>query len=210
MSKKKELKKKRKKAKQTIEEILTIQDFLYENTTYYILDYQPDISIYTKGMQKFYYEDGGYEDWLDEKYLPIFADAVTKIAFELMQYNYSEVYLDPVGDFDTKYKKYVGYNIRKIGLAKLDEIIHHIILDWQDNMTIKFIDRHHNIFFMEIKDEWETTFTNLRGDNLKLIKKISKAEGLFLTKCQYDEMEYIDAPKSWLDKTDKKWKKFYS
>lgn len=209
----KELKKKRKKAKDTIDEIITIQDFLYENTPYYVLDYEPDIATSASGARQFYLQDG-YEDWLDNNLLPKYADSVVRIAFSLMQFNYVEVYLNPEDSYwknkpKGKYKKYVGYDIHDIGLKKLDKIIHHIILDWQDGMTLKFIDKHHNTFFMEIKDEWGTTFTNLYGENLKLVKELAKAEGFFLSLRQYDETEYEDTLSESLEKSDRKWKEFF-
>lgn len=131
----KKLKKKRKKAKDTIDEILTIQEFLYNNTPYHVLDYEPDIVTSASGARQFYLQDG-YENWLDKNLLLKYADSVVRIAFSLMQFNYVEVYLNPEDSRwknkpKGKYKNYVGYDIHNIGLEKLDKIIHHIILNWQ-------------------------------------------------------------------------------
>ena len=104
---------------------------------------------------------------------------------------------------------YVGKNIRNISFDKLEEIIKHIVLKWQGSLIIKLVDKKHREFFIQIKDEWETIFLNLRGKNLKLVKELARSEGLFLQKIKDRHWDWEDLPKSWQDKSYKKWKKFY-
>lgn len=195
-------KKKRKKVLKEVEAIEEIVGFLFENTTYYYLDTVPE-NINTEAS---FYD--GYQDWRDKSYLPAFAESVTRIAFAIMEYNYAEVYLEPEF-YPKKYSKYVGKNIRNIGLDKLEEIIKHIVLKWEGSLIIKLIDKKHREFFIQIKDEWETIFLNLRGKNLKLVKELAQGEGLFLQKIKDRHWDWEDLPKSWQDKSYKKWKKFY-
>ena len=195
-------KKKRKKVLKEIKEMEKIIEFLVENTPYYYLDTVPE----TIGREDSHYD--GYQDWCDKSYLPAFAESVTRITFAMMEYNYAEVYLEP--EFYTKkYSKYVGKNIRNIGFDKLEEIIKYIVLKWQGSLSIKLVDKKHREFFIQIKDEWETIFLNLRGKNLKLVKELARSEGLFLQKIKDRHWDWKDLPKSWQDKSYKKWKKFY-
>lgn len=173
-----------------------IIEFLTDNTVYYYLDTVPK----TIGREDSYYD--GYQDWCDKSYLPAFAESVTRITFAMMEYNYAEVYLEPEF-YPKKYSKYVGKNIRNIGFDKLEEIIKHIVL------IIKLVDKKHREFFIQVKDEWETIFLNLRGKNLKLVKELARSEGLFLQKIKDRHWDWEDLPKSWQDKSYKKWKKFY-
>ena len=108
-----------------------------------------------------------------------------------------------------KYSKYVGKNIRDIGFDKLEKIIKHIVLKWQGSLIIRLVDKKHREFFIQIKDEWETTFFNLKGKNLKLVKESARSEGLFLQKMKDRYWDWEDLPKYWQDKSYKKWKKFY-
>ena len=195
-------KKKRKKVLKEIKEMEKIIEFLVENTPYYYLDTVPE----TIGREDSYYD--GYQDWCDKSYLPAFAESVTRITFVMMEYNYAEVYLEPEF-YPKKYSKYVGKNIRNIGFDKLEKIIKHIILKWQGSLIIKLVDKKHREFFIQIKDEWETIFLNLRGKNLKLVKELARSEGLFLQKIKDRHWDWEDLPKSWQDKSYKKWKKFY-
>ncbi len=195
-------KKKRKQVIKEIEEMNLIIEFLTDNTVYYYLDTVPK----TIGREDSYYD--GYQDWCDKSYLPAFAESVTRITFAMMEYNYAEVYLEPEF-YPKKYSKYVGKNIRNIGFDKLEEIIKHIVLKWQGSLTIKLVDKKHREFFIQIKDEWETIFLNLRGKNLKLVKELARSEGLFLQKIKDRHWDWEDLPKSWQDKSYKKWKKFY-
>ena len=194
-------KKKRKQVIKEIEEMNRIIEFLTDNTVYY-LDTVPK----TIGREDSYYD--GYQDWCDKSYLPAFAESVTRITFAMMEYNYAEVYLEPEF-YPKKYSKYVGKNIRNIGFDKLEEIIKHIVLKWQGSLIIKLVDKKHREFFIQIKDEWETIFLNLRGKNLKLVKELARSEGLFLQKIKDRHWDWEDLPKSWQDKSYKKWKKFY-
>lgn len=162
-------KKRRKQVIKEIEEMNRIIEFLTDNTVYYYLDTVPK----TIGREDSYYD--GYQDWCDKSYLPAFAESVTRITFAMMEYNYAEFY-------PKKYSKYVGKNIRNIGFDKLEEIIKHIVLKWQGSLIIKLVDKKHREFFIQIKDEWETIFLNLRGKNLKLVKELARSEGLFLQK----------------------------
>lgn len=192
-------KSKRKKRKQVIkeiEEMNRIIEFLTDNTVYYYLD----TVLKTIGREDSYYD--GYQAWCDKSYLPAFAESVTRITFAMMEYNYAEFY-------PKKYSKYVGKNIRNIGFDKLEEIIKHIVLKWQGSLIIKLVDKKHREFFIQIKDEWETIFLNLRGKNLKLVKELARSEGLFLQKIKDHHWYWEDLPKSWQDKSYKKWKKFY-
>ncbi|MDB6238671.1 MULTISPECIES: hypothetical protein [Lactobacillus] len=195
-------KKKRKQVIKEIEEMNRIIEFLTDNTVYYYLDTVPK----TIGREDSYYD--GYQDWCDKSYLPAFAESVTRITFAMMEYNYAEVYLEPEF-YPKKYSKYVGKNIRNIGFDKLEEIIKHIVLKWQGSLIIKLVDKKHREFFIQIKDEWETIFLNLRGKNLKLVKELARSEGLFLQKIKDRHWDWEDLPKSWQDKSYKKWKKFY-
>lgn len=195
-------KKKRKQVIKEIEEMNLIIEFLTDNTVYYYLDTVPK----TIGHEDSYYD--GYQDWCDKSYLPAFAESVTRITFAMMEYNYAEVYLEPEF-YPKKYSKYVGKNIRNIGFDKLEEIIKHIVLKWQGSLIIKLVDKKHREFFIQIKDEWETIFLNLRGKNLKLVKELARSEGLFLQKIKDRHWDWEDLPKSWQDKSYKKWKKFY-
>ena len=195
-------KKKRKQVIKEIEEMNLIIEFLTDNTVYYYLDTVPK----TIGREDSYYD--GYQDWCDKSYLPAFAESVTRITFAMMEYNYAEVYLEPEF-YPKKYSKYVGKNIRNIGFDKLEEIIKHIVLKWQGSLIIKLVDKKHREFFIQIKDEWETIFLNLRGKNLKLVKELARSEGLFLQKITDRHWDWEDLPKSWQDKSYKKWKKFY-
>ena len=195
-------KKKRKQVIKEIEEMNLIIEFLTDNTVYYYLDTVPK----TIGREDSYYD--GYQDWCDKSYLPAFVESVTRITFAMMEYNYAEVYLEPEF-YPKKYSKYVGKNIRNIGFDKLEEIIKHIVLKWQGSLIIKLVDKKHREFFIQIKDEWETIFLNLRGKNLKLVKELARSEGLFLQKIKDRHWDWEDLPKSWQDKTYKKWKKFY-
>lgn len=195
-------KKKRKQVIKEIEEMNLIIEFLTDNTVYYYLDTVPK----TIGREDSYYD--GYQDWCDKSYLPAFAESVTRITFAMMEYNYAEVYLEPEF-YPKKYSKYVGKNIRNIGFDKLEEIIKHIVLKWQGSLIIKLVDKKHREFFIQIKDEWETIFLNLRGKNLKLVKELARSEGLFLQKIKDRHWDWKDLPKSWQDKSYKKWKKFY-
>lgn len=195
-------KKKRKQVIKEIEEMNLIIEFLTDNTVYYYLDTVPK----TIGREDSYYD--GYQDWCDKSYLPAFAESVTRITFAMMEYNYTEVYLEPEF-YPKKYSKYVGKNIRNIGFDKLEEIIKHIVLKWQGSLIIKLVDKKHREFFIQIKDEWETIFLNLRGKNLKLVKELARSEGLFLQKIKDRHWDWEDLPKSWQDKSYKKWKKFY-
>ncbi|MGO4981087.1 hypothetical protein [Lactobacillus amylovorus] len=195
-------KKKRKQVIKEIEEMNLIIEFLTDNTVYYYLDTVPK----TIGREDSYYDD--YQDWCDKSYLPAFAESVTRITFAMMEYNYAEVYLEPEF-YPKKYSKYVGKNIRNIGFDKLEEIIKHIVLKWQGSLIIKLVDKKHREFFIQIKDEWETIFLNLRGKNLKLVKELVRSEGLFLQKIKDRHWDWEDLPKSWQDKSYKKWKKFY-
>lgn len=195
-------KKKRKQVIKEIEEMNCIIEFLTNNTVYYYLDTVPK----TIGREDSYYD--GYQDWCDKSYLPAFAESVTRITFAMMEYNYAEVYLEPEF-YPKKYSKYVGKNIRNIGFDKLEEIIKHIVLKWQGSLIIKLVDKKHREFFIQIKDEWETIFLNLRGKNLKLVKELARSEGLFLQKIKDRHWDWEDLPKSWQDKSYKKWKKFY-
>lgn len=199
-------KKKRKQVIKEIEEMNLIIEFLTDNTVYYYLDTVPK----TIGREDSYYD--GYQDWCDKSYLPAFAESVTRITFAMMEYNYAEVYLEPEF-YPKKYSKYVGKNIRNIGFDKLEEIIKHIVLKWQGSLIIKLVDKKvdkkHREFFIQIKDEWETIFLNLRGKNLKLVKELARSEGLFLQKIKDRHCDWEDLPKSWQDKSYKKWKKFY-
>lgn len=195
-------KKKRKQVIKEIEEMNLIIEFLTDNTVYYYLDTVPK----TIGREDSYYD--GYQDWCDKSYLPAFAESVTRITFAMMEYNYAEVYLEPEF-YPKKYSKYVGKNIRNIGFDKLEEIIKHIVLKWQVSLIIKLVDKKHREFFIQIKDEWETIFLNLRGKNLKLVKELARSEGLFLQKIKDRHWDWEDLPKSWQDKSYKKWKKFY-
>lgn len=195
-------KSKRKKVLKEIKEMEKIIEFLVENTPYYYLDTLPE----TIGREDSYYD--GYQDWCDKSYLPAFAESVTRITFAMMEYNYAEVYLEPEF-YPKKYSKYVGKNIRNIGFDKLEEIIKHIVLKWQGSLIIKLVDKKHREFFIQIKDEWETIFLNLRGKNLKLVKELARSEGLFLQKIKDHHWDWEDLPKSWQDKSYKKWKKFY-
>lgn len=195
-------KKKRKQVIKEIEEMNLIIEFLTDNTVYYYLDTVPK----TIGREDSYYD--GYQDWCDKSYLPAFAESVTRITFAMMEYNYAEVYLEPEF-YPKKYSKYVGKNIRNIGFDKLEEIIKHIVLKWQGSLIIKLVDKKHREFFIQIKDEWETIFLNLRGKNLKLVKELARSEGLFLQKIKDGHWDWEDLPKSWQDKSYKKWKKFY-
>ena len=179
-----------------------IIEFLVENTPYYYLDTVPE----TIGREDSYYD--GYQDRCDKSYLPAFAESITRIVFAMMEYNYAEVYLEP--EFcPKKYSKYVGKNIRDIGFDKLEKIIKHIVLKWQGSLIIRLVDKKHREFFIQIKDEWETTFFNLRGKNLKLVKELARSEGLFLQKMKDCYWDWEDLPKYWQDKSYKKWKKFY-
>lgn len=195
-------KKKRKQVIKEIEEMNLIIEFLTDNTVYYYLDTVPK----TIGREDSYYD--GYQDWCDKSYLPAFAESVTRITFAMMEYNYAEVYLEPEF-YPKKYSKYVGKNIRNIGFDKLEEIIKHIVLKWQGSLIIKLVDKKHREFFIQIKDEWETIFLNLRGKNLKLVKELARSEGLFLQKIKDRHWDWEDLPKSWQDKSYKNWKKFY-
>lgn len=195
-------KKKRKQVIKEIEEMNRIIEFLTDNTVYYYLDTVPK----TIGREDSYYD--GYQDWCDKSYLPAFAESVTRITFAMMEYNYAEVYLEPEF-YPKKYSKYVGKNIRNIGFDKLEEIIKHIVLKGQGSLIIKLVDKKHREFFIQIKDEWETIFLNLRGKNLKLVKELARSEGLFLQKIKDRHWDWEDLPKSWQDKSYKKWKKFY-
>lgn len=195
-------KKKRKQVIKEIEEMNLIIEFLTDNTVYYYLD----TVTKTIGREDSYYD--GYQDWCDKSYLPAFAESVTRITFAMMEYNYAEVYLEPEF-YPKKYSKYVGKNIRNIGFDKLEEIIKHIVLKWQGSLIIKLVDKKHREFFIQIKDEWETIFLNLRGKNLKLVKELARSEGLFLQKIKDRHWDWEDLPKSWQDKSYKKWKKFY-
>ena len=195
-------KKKRKQVIKEIEEMNLIIEFLTDNTVYYYLDTVPK----TIGREDSYYD--GYQDWCDKSYLPAFAESVTRITFAMMEYNYAEVYLEPEF-YPKKYSKYVGKNIRNIGFDKLEEIIKHIVLKWQGSLIIKLVDKKHREFFIQIKDEWETILLNLRGKNLKLVKELARSEGLFLQKIKDRHWDWEDLPKSWQDKSYKKWKKFY-
>lgn len=195
-------KKKRKQVIKEIEEMNRIIEFLTDNTVYYYLDTVPK----TIGREDSYYD--GYQDWCDKSYLPAFAESVTRITFAMMEYNYAEVYLEPEF-YPKKYSKYVGKNIRNIGFDKLEEIIKHIVLKWQGSLIIKLVDKKHREFFIQIKDEWKTIFLNLRGKNLKLVKELARSEGLFLQKIKDRHWDWEDLPKSWQDKSYKKWKKFY-
>ena len=195
-------KKKRKQVIKEIEKMNLIIEFLTDNTVYYYLDTVPK----TIGREDSYYD--GYQDWCDKSYLPAFAESVTRITFAMMEYNYAEVYLEPEF-YPKKYSKYVGKNIRNIGFDKLEEIIKHIVLKWQGSLIIKLVDKKHREFFIQIKDEWETIFLNLRGKNLKLVKELARSEGLFLQKIKDRHWDWEDLPKSWQDKSYKKWKKFY-
>lgn len=195
-------KKKRKQVIKEIEEMNLIIEFLTDNTVYYYLDTVPK----TIGREDSYYD--GYQDWCDKSYLPAFAESVTRITFAMMEYNYAEVYLEPEF-YPKKYSKYVGKNIRNIGFDKLEEIIKHIVLKCQGSLIIKLVDKKHREFFIQIKDEWETIFLNLRGKNLKLVKELARSEGLFLQKIKDRHWDWEDLPKSWQDKSYKKWKKFY-
>lgn len=195
-------KKKRKQVIKEIEEMNLIIEFLTDNTVYYYLDTVPK----TIGREDSYYD--GYQDWCDKSYLPAFAESVTRITFAMMEYNYAEVYLEPEF-YPKKYSKYVGKNIRNIGFDKLEEIIKHIVLKWQGSLIIKLVDKKHREFFIQIKDEWENIFLNLRGKNLKLVKELARSEGLFLQKIKDRHWDWEDLPKSWQDKSYKKWKKFY-
>jgi hypothetical protein len=195
-------KKKHKQVIKEIEEMNRIIEFLTDNTVYYYLDTVPK----TIGREDSYYD--GYQDWCDKSYLPAFAESVTRITFAMMEYNYAEVYLEPEF-YPKKYSKYVGKNIRNIGFDKLEEIIKHIVLKWQGSLIIKLVDKKHREFFIQIKDEWETIFLNLRGKNLKLVKELARSEGLFLQKIKDRHWDWEDLPKSWQDKSYKKWKKFY-
>lgn len=195
-------KKKRKQVIKEIEEMNLIIEFLTDNTVYYYLDTVPK----TIGREDSYYD--GYQDWCDKSYLPAFAESVTRITFAMMEYNYAEVYLEPEF-YPKKYSKYVGKNIRNIGFDKLEEIIKHIVLKGQGSLIIKLVDKKHREFFIQIKDEWETIFLNLRGKNLKLVKELARSEGLFLQKIKDRHWDWEDLPKSWQDKSYKKWKKFY-
>lgn len=195
-------KKKRKQVIKEIEKMNLIIEFLTDNTVYYYLDTVPK----TIGREDSYYD--GYQDWCDKSYLPAFAESVTRITFAMMEYNHAEVYLEPEF-YPKKYSKYVGKNIRNIGFDKLEEIIKHIVLKWQGSLIIKLVDKKHREFFIQIKDEWETIFLNLRGKNLKLVKELARSEGLFLQKIKDRHWDWEDLPKSWQDKSYKKWKKFY-
>ena len=195
-------KKKRKQVIKEIEEMNLIIEFLTDNTVYYYLDTVPK----TIGREDSYYD--GYQDWCDKSYLPAFAESVTRITFAMMEYNYAEVYLEPEF-YPKKSSKYVGKNIRKIGFDKLEDSINHIVLKWQGSLIIKLVDKKHREFFIHIKDEWETIFLNLRGKNLKLVKELARSEGLFLQKIKDRHWDWEDLPKSWQDKSYKKWKKFY-
>ncbi|MEE8822914.1 MAG: hypothetical protein SOI51_05690 [Lactobacillus amylovorus] len=195
-------KKKHKQVIKEIEEMNRIIEFLTDNTVYYYLDTVPK----TIGREDSYYD--GYQDWCDKSYLPAFSESVTRITFAMMEYNYAEVYLEPEF-YPKKYSKYVGKNIRNIGFDKLEEIIKHIVLKWQGSLIIKLVDKKHREFFIQIKDEWETIFLNLRGKNLKLVKELARSEGLFLQKIKDRHWDWEDLPKSWQDKSYKKWKKFY-
>lgn len=195
-------KKESKQVLKEIEEMENIIEFLVNNTTYYYLDTVPE----TIGSEESYYD--GYQSWRDKSYLPAFAKSVTRIAFAMMEYNYAEVYLDPIFK-GSKYDKYVGKNIRNIGFDKLEKIIEHIVLKWQGSLIIKLIDKKHREFFIQIKDEWETTFLNLKGRNLKLVKELARSEGLFLQKVKDRHWDWEDLPESWQDESYKKWKKFY-
>lgn len=195
-------KKKHKQVIKEIEEMNRIIEFLTDNTVYYYLDTVPR----TIGREDSYYD--GYQDWCDKSYLPAFAESVTRITFAMMEYNYAEVYLEPEF-YPKKYSKYLGKNIRNIGFDKLEEIIKHIVLKWQGSLIIKLVDKKHREFFIQIKDEWETIFLNLRGKNLKLVKELARSEGLFLQKIKDRHWDWEDLPKSWQDKSYKKWKKFY-
>lgn len=195
-------KKKRKQVIKEIEEMNLIIEFLTDNTVYYYLDTVPK----PIGREDSYYN--GYQDWCDKSYLPAFAESVTRITFAMMEYNYAEVYLEPEF-YPKKYSKYVGKNIRNIGFDKLEEIIKHIVLKWQGSLIIKLVDKKHREFFIQIKDEWETIFLNLGGKNLKLVKELARSEGLFLQKIKDRHWDWEDLPKSWQDKSYKKWKKFY-
>ena len=198
-------KKKRKKVLKEVKAIEEIVGFLFENTTYYYLDTVPE----TINAESSYYD--GYQIWRDKAYLPAFAEGATRVVFAMMEYNYAEVYLEPDcwPKKKSKYSKYLGKNIRNIGFDKLEKIIKHIILKWQGKLIIKLIDKKHREFFIEIADEWETSFYNLTGKNLKLVKKLVQSEGLFLQKVKNRRWDWDDLPKSWQDKSYKKWKKFY-
>lgn len=196
---------KRKRDKHRIKEIERNIDFLYENTPYYCVDSVPK----TFSSERIFKD--GYFDWDDEKNLPDFADKIVEITFALINYDYAEIYL-PVSRWPKnkgKFHKYVGWNIRKLDYPTLEEIIKHIILKWQGKMIIVFTDQNHQEFYMDIRDEWETTFLNLRGHNLELVRQLVKSKGLFLPKIENDLDYWKDLEKSWQDKNYKRWKKLY-
>ncbi|WP_236253610.1 hypothetical protein [Lactobacillus ultunensis] len=198
-------KKKRKKVLKEVEKMEEIIGFLFENTTYYYLSTVPK----NINNEASFYD--GYQDWCDKSYLPDFAKGVTRIIFAMMEYNYAEVYLKPEWwpKKKSKYSKYLGKNIRDIGFSKLEEIIKHIILKWQGHLIIKLIDRKHREFFIEVADEWQTTFYNLKGQNLKLVEELARSEGLFIQEVKDRYWDWKKLPKSWQDKSYKEWKKFY-
>lgn len=119
-------------------------------------------------------------EYLNKDFKPHFAKKIIFIAFTILYYYDSHVFLD---DTDEKplYPKLINKDLRRIGLDKLAKLIKKIIIENWSALYIIFDDGN-QISIMVIEDGYDTYFKNLSKSSFKMIDQLVSHQGLFLKK----------------------------
>ncbi|BDR60975.1 hypothetical protein [Lactobacillus xylocopicola] len=117
-------------------------------------------------------------DYLENHYKPDFANKIVFIAFTIMHYYESYVFLDNTAE-EPIYPDLVNKDLRHMGLDELSKLIHKIIIENWSGLYIIFKNEN-QISTMRISDEYDTSFRNLSGNALALVKQLVRQQGIYL------------------------------
>ena len=144
-------------------------------------------------------------DYLEKNYKSDFANKIVFIAFTILYYYDSQVFIDK-WDKDTdprsltylKKNKYtkpiypdlVFKDIRHVGLNAIATLIKMMVMENSKGINILF-KNDGKTSLMSIEDEYSTYFYNLTGKGLEIIDKLVEHQGLFLKKNTYSDSDFV-------------------